>query len=188
MKRIVRGLVLARDATSERDVKIIIGGYEYGLNSNMCRALVNMSLGKDLPLEYSISWSKVFPPSDDNIRNPGVIRLDFSAYKHLEYAAKELSELEPESVTITGLVTDLSAKDNPLGLDTSRSIIIRWTDKIEGKTNKVFVELEKDDYFHAIRAHEEWLSITISGTLRRIKRNWRLVDYHDLTVERHIEE
>jgi hypothetical protein len=47
----------------------------------------------------------------------------------------------------------------------------------------VFVELEKEDYFHAIRAHEEWLSVTISGTLRRLKRNWRLVDYHDLTIE-----
>jgi hypothetical protein len=182
MERIVRGLLITEVATSDRDAKKIIHGYDIGFNANMCRAIVNMSLGKKVAMEYRVSWSAVMPPSDEAIVDAGPIQLRESSYEHLDYAAEILSELEPEEVTITGLVKVLSADDNPLGLDTSRSIIIRWFDEVEGKTNNVHVQLERDDYLTAILAHREWLPVTITGLLRRIKQNWRIVEYSDFRI------
>ena len=183
MERIVRGLLVTQEATETRDVQKIVREYKRAFNSNMCRAIVNMSIGKKQPLEYTIAWSSVMPPSDETLRDPGVIRLDYHSYEYLAHAAEILSELEPEEVTITGLVTDLSARDNPLGLDTSRSIIIRWHDKSKGTIHKVYVVLEKEDYLKAIKAHQEWRPVTITGTLQRVKRNWKIINYHDFRTE-----
>jgi hypothetical protein len=183
MERIVRGLLITEEATSDRDANKIINGYDRGFNANMCRAIVNMSLGKKVPMEYRVSWSAVMPPSDEAIIDTGPIQLREYGYEHLDYAAEILSELEPEEVTITGQVKVLSADDNPLGLDTSRSIIIRWFDDMEGRTNNVHVQLEKDDYLTAIQAHRDWSLVTIKGLLRRIKRNWRIVEYSDFRIK-----
>lgn len=182
MERIIWGLILTEEATETKDVQKIIKGYKQGFNSNMCRAIVNMSISKRLPLDYAISWSARMAPHNEKIRNPGVIRLNSDSYEHLEYAAEILGELEPEEVKIKGLVTDLKADDNPLGLDTSRSVIIRWNDEVEGRVYKVFVVLNKEDYIQAINAHKEWLPVSISGTLKRIKNNWKIVDYHDFKI------
>lgn len=182
MERIVRGLIITQEATSTKNVQLIIDNYEQGFNSNMCRAIVNMSMGKDRPLECSISWSARVIPHDETIREPGIIRLNSNSYENLEYAAKILSEIEPEEVTVRGLITELSTNDNPLGLDTSRLILIRWYDEIERLSHKVYVVLSKEDYLMAITAHKEWVPVSIKGTLKRVKNVWRLVDYHDLSI------
>lgn len=183
MERIARGLLITQEATKQGDVRKIVQEYRRAFNSNMCQAIVNMSVGKKYPLEFAVTWSKIEPPSDDKLRNMEMIRFDHESYTHLAYAAELLSKIEPEDVTITGLVTDLSAKDNPLGLDTSRSIIIRWYDKTDGKTHKVYVVLSREDYLRAIKAHQEWRPVTITGTLQKVKRNWRIIDYRDFRVD-----
>lgn len=182
MERIVRGLILTERATIQRNGKLLVDHYKEGFNSNMCRAIVNMSMGKQIPLEFEISWSSRMKPHDENINSPKKIRFEEDSYDTLEYAANLLSELESEDVTIHGLITELKANDNPLGLDTSRSIIVRWEDELEGKIYNVYVVLDKDDYIKAIQAHREWMPVSIKGTLKLSKSHWRLIEYHDFNI------
>ena len=91
-------------------------------------------------------------------------------------------ELEPEEVTIRGSVTDLSAKDNPLGLDTARTVIIRWEYE-DNKFHHVSVHLDTDDYLNAIRAHEKWIPIVITGVLKIVKKSWRIIEYSDFRLD-----
>lgn len=182
MERIVRGFLITRKATEDHNYQVLVDNYKQGFNANMCRSILEMSMGKKQPLEYSISWSSCVEPIDETIKNPEPIILEQYSYENLEYAAEILSELEPASVIIKGLITQLKASDNPLGLDTSRSVIVKWQDDTMGKVYNVFVELDRDDYIKAIDAHREWLPISISGTLKRIKSNWRLFDYYDFNI------
>lgn len=179
MERIVRGLVVSRNATRDRDTQRIIESYKSSFNSNMCQSLVSMSMGMKIPLDFSIVWSPIISTLDEEIKAPGSIRLDEAVYRNLEYAAQVLRELEPEIVNIRGLVTVLSAKDNPLGLDTSRSVTIKWIDAPEGKPLNVFVILNKDDYMQAITAHREWTPVRVTGVLKKVGNYWRLTDYKD---------
>lgn len=183
MERIIRGLLMTKTAINEKNSQFLVDYYKQGFNANMCKAIVNMSMGKQIPIEYSIIWSTKMVPEDESIRSPGIIRIERDSYEYLEFAADLLTRLEPIEIQIKGLVTDLSANDNPLGLDTSRSIIVRWVDEHERKVNKVYVVLNKEDYIRAIEAHRMWLSISISGTLERIKGHWRLLNYHDFSIE-----
>ena len=100
MERIVKGLLFTQEATESREPNILIENYHQGFNSNMCTAIVNMSQGKQLPLEYSINWSSVIDPSLEEIKDIGSVELNSESYHILEYAAEVLSELEPEKVTI----------------------------------------------------------------------------------------
>ena len=183
MERIVRGLLITRQATTERDVQTLVRGYESGFNANMCETIVRMSRDKTLPLEYTVLWSPKLGPSDD-IEKPGTVRLNEVSYQYLEDAARELRELEPEYVTIRGPITDLSSKGDPLGAsDIPRSVAIVWTNRPERKRPvKVFVSLERDDYATAIDAHRDWQTVEITGVIQRVGYLWRLSDPQDFKV------
>lgn len=182
MKRIVRGLSLTAKATREHDPRLIVDNYATGFNANMCTAIVNMSLDKKLPLEFSVAWSSLIPPKDEEISDPGIITLKPESYHQLEYAAEILTEYEPKKVSIHGLVTRLTANDNPLGLDTSRSIVLQWNNEAEGRVYRVYIVLDRDDYLKAIHAHESWLAVKITGELIKIKSKWHIVEYESFEV------
>ena len=183
MERIVRGLTDVQEATRERDPRVIVQNFKSGLNANMCQALVNMLLDKRLTLEYSVKWAALKLPDDPVIQYATPIELSEPASNQLEYAANELMELQPQKETISGLIIELSAKDSPLELDTSRTVRIRWFEEAEGKTFEATATLNRDDYLLAIKAHENWNSIQITGTLSRYKRNWRFIDYTDFQIK-----
>jgi hypothetical protein len=90
--------------------------------------------------------------------------------------------LEPEDVTIKGLITGLSAKDSPLILDTSRMVNIKWFEEAEGKTYEATAILDREDYYKAIKAHEEWKSVEITGKLKQEKQNWKFISYTKFNV------
>jgi hypothetical protein len=182
MERIARGLVYTQMATIERDPKYIIGNYEEGLNANMCQALANMFTGEFSRFEYSIKWAQIKPPEDPLVRNLKSIDISASSYHQLTYAAEELIDTHQEEAKIRGLVIELSAKDSPMALDTSRTIRIRWIEESEGKTYEATATLSVEDYQKAIRAHREWRSVEITGLLSHKKNNWRFVEYSSFRV------
>lgn len=185
LTRIVRGLKLTAVATQERDPEIIIQNYHIGFNSNMCSSIIDMS-EKTIPLDYHITWSSKFPPTDDDIRDINLIRLSSEDYRVLEYAAKELKEHDPEKITLEGRVTDLSADDNPLGVDTQRTIALEVYDYHEDRKRKIYIYLKKDDYIKAIEAHEKWLSVKVTGELKKVGNRERFVSYSSFEVIEHM--
>ena len=178
MERIVRGLKMTKIAEREKNSQLLIDNYKDGFNSNMCTAIVNMSMGIKKPLEYSISWSKRRPPESKEILETSPVILYENDYINLKYAADRLRTIEPMEVSIKGLIIELKSNDNPLDFDASRSVMIRWIDD-EHRTYNVYVELNKKDYIEAIQAHRSWESVKIEGILERDNNSWRLTNYHD---------
>lgn len=182
MERIVRGLSHTKMAVETRDTQHIIENYADGFNANMCRSLLSLSVDKTSPIEFSITWSPKVVPSED-ISKPDPLILSEPSYKHIEYAAKVLEELEPKEVTIRGLVKSLKADDNPLGLDTSRTVVIEVTNASDKLPPRVTVLLSKEDYQHALTAHGEWLPVTIKGILQVRRGNkWHIIKYSSFDV------
>lgn len=182
MERIVRGLESTKRATMERDLSVLVKGYSGGFNANMCEAIVALSQNKTMPIEYSVLWSPKLSPSED-VGEPSPILLREMSYSYLEEAAKELKELEPEQVTIVGPVRGLSSKGDPLGSkNTARSIVVKWTNRPEGRPVDVIVVLDREDYVTAHDAHLNWTSVQVSGTIERVGNVWRLSQPHDFSV------
>jgi len=182
MERIVRGLFQIKTATETRDAQVIIDGYGEGLNSNMCKSLVKMSPDHSTPIEYLITWSPLLAPSED-IKKPEPILITETSFEHLKYAATMLEQLEPKEITITGFVKELKTDDNPLGTDTSRTVLIDVTTANDDIPSRVSITLGKDDYQKALDAHGDWLPVTIKGILqRRYGSRWYIVKYSSFVV------
>jgi hypothetical protein len=172
MERIVRGLITTHQATSTMDSLLLIKEYANGFNSNMCSAIVGMS-PKNAPIEYAVYWSPKIKPADD-ISQVDPIRLVERSYNYLKYAAEELRQLKPEYVTVTGRVTGLTSKDNPLNLGTRRSVVVKGRYRPDMRPIEIIVELDKDDYVAADNAHMHWRTVQINGILSRSGYAWRL--------------
>lgn len=173
MERILRGLVVTEQATREHNHAELLESYKLGFNANMCRAIVNMATKRKLDLEYSVSWSPKIPVAPD-LSGVGLIRLSDSSYANLDFVAKELKELSPEQVLLRGLVTDLSSKGNPFGTETSREVIVKWTNRTDGPPANVSMHLGKDHYMEALKAHRGWIPIEVSGFLNKSTKPWSL--------------
>ena len=182
MERIARGLVNVDQATRDQDPRIIINNYEDGLNANMCQSLANMFTDEKLTVEYSIKWAAIKLPDDPLIKSMAPIQLRETAYNQLTYSARELIESHQEEVTISGVIIELSAKDSPMALDTSRTIRIQWFEPSEGKNFEATATLNREDYLKAIEAHGKWQSVQITGVLWHKKNVWRFVDYSKFIV------
>ena len=76
----------------------------------------------------------------------------------------------------------MSSKDNPLGTSAHRSVIIRGRYQEDMRPIDILVELNKDDYIRASRAHIEWAGIEVNGILSRSGYGWRLSDATDFTT------
>jgi hypothetical protein len=140
----------------------------------MCNAVVSMSRRKDVPLEYSVIWSPKLKVSPDVAPSQPIL-LSEPSYDHLEYAAKKLRELKFDRAVVRGLVIGLSSRDAPLGTrPTERSVVVRWTDRPDGRPINVIVPLGKDQYVLAHKAHLEWSYVEVTGILRHIATIWRL--------------
>lgn len=165
MERIIRGLLRVKRVPQDHDVKALLEGYTTGFNSNMYQALLGMAPKNRAPLEYSIRWSSVVRPSED-VQPTEPIRLTKINYEYLGYAAQELKKVRPEPVVIRGHVESLSATDNPRGLGTERSVIVRWENRPDSaRSIKVVMGLEGDAYVLAHQAHIDWATIEVTGEL-----------------------
>lgn len=174
MERIARGLNATEQATKKHDLQFLIGEYASGFNANMCKAFVDFSVEKKLPIEYSIMWSPKLKPANE-IFEFKPVRLYERSYEYLENAAESLRELKPEFVTVKGHIIGLSSRENPLGTsEANRSIVISGRFLEKTKPVKILVDLEKDDYINATNAHLQWKTIEVNGVISRTGNYWRL--------------
>jgi hypothetical protein len=180
MERIVRGLLATQRATNMHDVIPLVEEYSGGFNSKMCRAVVDMSMDKTT-LEYTVLWSPKIAP-EVSIDEP--IKLGVTSYQYLEEAAAILGEVEPNWVTVQGMVTRLQAHGDPMELSSSRAVIIKWTNREGGKIVNILVPLEKDDYVVADEAHMHWQTVEITGIAEKVGTQWRLREAHNLKILR----
>ncbi len=176
MERIIRGLTIAEEAPRNQDLQGLMEQYTRGFNANMCRAVLRMAPEQRSSIEYTIDWSPKVEPSDD-IRNVDAIRLSETSYSYLDYVSKELRKLRPEPVIIRGLVESLTSKGNPRSLSADeRSVIVKWTNRPEGRAVGVYMRLDKDDYIAAHQAHLDWKTVEVRGELRQVGSVWQLVN------------
>lgn len=182
MERVIRGLMVTQQLSDSGSIERLVEEYHSGFNANMCEAIVEMSEKKSMPIECNILWSPKIQPSRD-IASVQSILLTGRNYYQLERAAEQLKNKEPEVMVVRGRVTDLSASDDPLGNpDAKRSVIIKWTYRPVGRPIKIIVSLDKDDYLTAIKAHQEWWTIEITGILQRAGNIWKLAKPQNFTV------
>ena len=181
MERIVRGINIVHEAAERRDATRIVESYTVGFNANMCDAIVGMSDKMRQPLECRVLWSPRLAPSPDLARMR-TTRLDVNEYKLMTEASQELGQLRPENVSITGLVTQLSSKDDPVRVsDADRSVVIQWMDR-PGRPAKIIAALGSEDYIKAHRAHLNWFTVKVEGVLVRLNNQYQLADAHNFQV------
>ena len=173
MERIVRGFVFLNQAVERQNPEQLVRNYPTGFNANMCKSLTSMLLSRKVQIEVSVNWSPLLPPDDPDLSKVGPFYLRDNAYDHLEFATRQLMELQPTDVSIEGMVVELSARESPSVLDASRSIRVRWINEEEGKAYEAVATLELKDYQLAIEAHENWLPIEIKGQLRQKGNKFR---------------
>ena len=183
MERIARGLLITKAATDKLETDPLINEYASGFNGNMCNAIVNMSQHKQAHIEYSIQWSPKYESAEDVSSMPP-IQLTERSYNYLEFAAEKLKVLKPEYVTLRGRIIGLSAKDNPLGTNTDRFVIVRGKVNENKRHFDVSIELNAHDYVEASHAHLEWVIVQVNGLLSRSGYAWRLSDYQNFQIIR----
>lgn len=183
MERIMRGLAATEEAVSENGTRPLVNGYKAGFNSNMCEAIAKISQDNERPVQYRIKWSRVFDVSNDliDVRHVEI----HGVHRHLlERASKELAFRESTFATVEGSVRSLDSKDDPRSDDAEgRAVIIRGGIR-GGRQRQIHLTLEKDDYLTAIRAHDEWRTVSVSGYLSKIGAKWVLQEPESFRIIR----
>lgn len=181
MERIVRGLSSTKEAVQQHKPEQIARQYQSAFNANMCQSIVKLSYRKTIPTEFEVLWSPKLRPSDD-VEHAPAVHLNKVEYASLETAEATLRETQPELIFVRGRITELRSSDNPRGLDSRRTVVIHWIHKNIPGPAKVLVELSPDQYREALRAHEDWISVEVSGYLQRLGYYWRLNEPRDFRL------
>jgi hypothetical protein len=181
MERVARGLLSIPRALRSNNSNVLVNDYPQGLNSNMCRALLNMSPHWRTPIEYRVSWSpKIEPSTDIHMIDPIII--DEDGCKFLQEAIKKLNDFEPEETTVIGHVTGFTAKSDPLASDeTPRLVTIKWENR-EGRAIDIGMVLKKQDYIQATEAHLAWQKVSVSGAIMKMGNGWELSSPYDFYI------
>ena len=179
VERIVRGILNINKAIHEDNPDIIVDNFKTGLNSRMCEALIDMKEELETPVELSVRWASVLPPSNDTSDfKPSLIGDNEISY--LKYAAEKLKEVSPERTIIIGMVVNLHSND-PISTDGKRSIILKYQHEGYGSID-VKIELGVDQYRQAIEAHKSKALLEVKGLLERKGTVWQLVAAIDLNI------
>lgn len=178
MERIVRGLVIAREAVAQRDIDMLIHGYMDGFNANMCSSILEMSDNSTALLEYKVLWSPAILASED-LRAVESISLDELGYKYVSEAENRLRALvQREPVTVRGYVTDIRTTDNPLSLEAQREITIYWANREEAgrplRAVGITLKISADDYIIAHSSQKDWITVAVEGEARYTGKRWYL--------------
>lgn len=175
MERIIRGLRIAETAARNVDSQLIVREFISGFNSGMCRMTVKLKQDHFGPIECEILWSPKLKPSED-VAGVQKILISDRAQTFLREAAGILRQLKPETVTINGNVVGLLSRGNPFddAPDIERQVLIRWTNRPEGRPVNVIVSIGKQDYEFALEAHRKWMLVQVTGIVAKVGNEWRM--------------
>lgn len=173
MERIITGLATTDQAASLDDASILIRGYDNGLNANMCTALLNLYDETQDEIEYSIKWAKkVTLP--DKLRQFNRISIGRDHIRYLEEASEYLYYQDPKDTDVIGYVTDLSHKDNVDRNELGSGAITIQRLTPEGRSQKVYVEVDKHAHSKAVDAYRTSSTVGVKGILGYSRSKWRL--------------
>ncbi len=179
MERIARGLATTERAACMENETPLVEGYETGFSANMCDAILSMSGDYDMAIEYSIKWSKKLPVAED-VRSLHSVIIQRRHFECLRAASEKLKYMRPEFVTVEGRIVSLRSPHNPQSEDADqRRVTVEW-DLGDGKSRKVVVPLEKDEYLEAIAAHKNNRPLSVKGYIRGTER--QLTDPSDFRI------
>lgn len=150
-----------------------------GVSANLCAALAGMNAGGNAQsVELGFRWSPMrrLPPG---VQPPTRIQLSSDALATLAEVARELrGRADYEDFELSGFVTSLNREqDQGEGQ-------VTITGLMDGGLKKVVVDLDRNSYLKALRAHAERLSVACVGDLVRDGRSFRLVNPRDFDVAR----
>lgn len=166
---------LALDAASE--VASGTGGYESfsrhvdrGVTANFCESLSNIAAQKNRPFVIEFDWAAVRP-----VESRKSVTFQPTHLEVLGEAARTLRAVEPEEdVQIIGAVVRLHRESN---LGSGEVSILGYIDgDVSEKICRVWVELAEDDYAKAVVAHDQGLTVSVRGDLRRTGNRTRLLE------------
>jgi len=180
MERIVRGLLIAKRATTEHSIKPLVEEYGSGFSGNMCDAIAGIARDRE-PIEYRFLWSPRIPAPEDIVETQS-IRLDEESYILLEAATQEMKRIEPEYERIRGTVTHVGSRVAPLGdASEGRSVVVRRIVDHRASHN-IIIPLNKEDYLKAHQAHIDWSTIEVTGIVQRVGSNYRLINPSNFVI------
>ena len=176
-----RALRETRDALDEVQLQAGIEAFtermDLGISANLCEALVGISGEDEVPYDVRFSWALERPVRGED----ETISFRSESITTLREAARELRELVPEeNVTIDGNVIRLHREGRFGSGEITISGVIR--DDPTEKMRRVSVELSEPDYEAAIRAHDRYHDVSISGSLQRRGTRTHLTQARSFTV------
>ena len=185
VERIATGLIDLNKSVRDRDPHALISGYADGFNANMCNAILEISKHSPEPVAYSVNWSRKLPVTRD-VSNVGTVQIERPHLEYLKRACDKLKQRKPRFQRIEGRVIGLSSKVDPQSDDADkneRSIVVLRTDR-KGSSRKLWINLGKDDYITAHKAHLDWATVSVEGTAINRRAGWQLADPKEFKILR----
>ena len=185
MERIATGLITLEKAARKRDEQLLFDGYADGFNANMCNAILDISRHSPIPIQFSVNWARKLRVSE-TVKVVKNIQIERPHIDCLERTRDKLKEFRPEFQRIEGRVIGLSSSVDPQSDDVEiyeRSIVVLRTDR-NGSGRKLWINLGKDDYITAHKAHIDWKTISVDGLAIKRRSGWQLADPHDFKILR----
>ena len=181
-RRLVSGLRASRKAMNRvnrgtADISEFEDRLGEGISANLCRSVARLTeVGKGL--EVTVSWAMTRP---DGLAAPKRVTVRFRPpdVAVLDEAARVLSDRQERTdEDIQGYVSRLARdKADPKGTATIRAFV-------DGRLTSVQAVFDSSDYSEITRAHDDRLSVSLEGDLRREGQRWRLLNPREVTILR----
>lgn len=186
MERVAASIRQVKQAEADGGVDRLVNGYREGANANICNSLATALKQARGGIRYAFEWSPQVDVSVDVIDEEPIL-LTTRLIPILEEAEQRLRTREPEEVEVVGRVIQLSARE-PQRLGSRKRIrmdVARLRREGEkgahrSEPDTVIVELDREAYSRAIRAHEEEALVQVTGRLVRSGNFWHLAKAHSL--------
>jgi hypothetical protein len=159
--RLMGSLELVDHAVRTARLDPILDGVEQGVSANLCDAMVAMQPeGDQSHLDIAMNWSRSRPRLPDHV--PKVVTFARADFLIIEEAGRRLRErARPRRERFVGKVHALQSDLPSLYDDLIGKIIIRTT--VGGRTARVKVVLNRDDYRRACDAHRDEKQVAVTG-------------------------
>jgi hypothetical protein len=185
IQRLASGLATAEEARAKEDPDIITAAYADGLNANMCEDIVALfNIAEERVITFEFAWSPQWEPPT-KIPSRRLFKIDPEAVSVVTEAGNKLRLLERERTqTVSGFVTKLHSENRQGSTSQPKDgdVVVRWISLEYGRIN-VHVFLAARDYRLAVTAHRDGKFLSVTGSLEKVGRIWRLNGPHNVFIE-----